>query len=307
MRRFLVLSLLAFLSSQTLLWAADGPTVKIASFNILRLGQDGYDAKRDWDKTVEVLVQFDIVSLLEVIKEDGVQTLLEKVMTRDGRDWECVSGRAVGRGSYKEHYTFIWRDEDIDLVGGSEGAYPDDGDLLEREPYFATFRAGSFDFTLVAVHSYYGDATADRQAEARLVDDVFLYVQGLDPDEDDVILMGDFDLSVSDGAWSEMEEIPAIVHLFPGTFKTTLGTNNKRSSAYDNIWLQTFYTSEYTGKQGAYDFDDELYPGIVDAFKVARSEISDHVPVWATFCADQDDDGLTAVPTVSWGKVKGDY
>jgi len=153
MKCLLLFSLATILVLTGSLACADNgrPTVKIASFNILRLGQDGYDAKKNWDKTVEIVVQFDIVSLLEVITEDAVQALVEKVETRDGKDWEYVMGPAVGRGSYKERYTFIWRDEDIYLVGGSQGMYPDEGDLLEREPYYATFRAGAFDFALVAM------------------------------------------------------------------------------------------------------------------------------------------------------------
>jgi len=105
-----------------------------------------------------------------------------------------------------------------------------------------------------------------------------------------------------------LKAINGLIPLFPGTFKTTIGTTNKRSSAFDNIWIDTDDTGrEYTGESGAYDFDDELYPGVTDAFKIAREEISDHVPVWATFYTDRDDDRATAADPVSWGKVKAGF
>ena len=80
------------------------------------------------------------------------------------------------------------------------------------------------------------------------------------------------------------------IPIFPGNFKTTLGTKHKRSKAYDNFWLDTLYTKEYSGDFGSYDFDDSLYVGIDSAWVDARKEISDHIPIWVTFYTDKDDD-----------------
>ena len=65
---------------------------------------------------------------------------------------------AVGRGS-KERYAFLYRSKLVSVVRHGE-LYPDvaDGkDDFSRDPYWATFRAGEFDFSVIAVHVIWGD------------------------------------------------------------------------------------------------------------------------------------------------------
>jgi hypothetical protein len=57
------------------------------------------------------------------------------------------------------------------------------------------------------------------------------------------------------------------------------------------IWMQQQYTdNEYTGQSGAYYYFDDLWPNDPERFKNARATISDHVPVWAEFRTDLEDD-----------------
>jgi len=67
MKRSLFVLVVLLLIAGALCADAERPTVKIAAFNILRLGQEAYDEDKDWDKTVQILAQFDIVALTEVI------------------------------------------------------------------------------------------------------------------------------------------------------------------------------------------------------------------------------------------------
>jgi len=50
----------------------------------------------------------------------------------------------------KERYAFLWRQEALRALGGG-AMLSDESDLLIREPYFASFRAGQFDFLLPIV------------------------------------------------------------------------------------------------------------------------------------------------------------
>ena len=52
---------------------------------------------------------------------------------------------------------------------------PDDGFI--REPAAADFQAGTFDFTLITVHSIFWGYKAERRAEAELLDKVYAAVQ----------------------------------------------------------------------------------------------------------------------------------
>ena len=55
-------------------------------------------------------------------------------------------------------------------------------------------QSSRFDFTLITMHSIFGDTKAERRAEVMILDDVYQVVQEADPAEQDVILLGDFNL-----------------------------------------------------------------------------------------------------------------
>ena len=51
-------------------------------------------------------------------------------------------------------------------------------DNFSRDPYWATFRAGEFDFSVIAVHVIWGEYGSDqRKAEVKALAEVYEYVQ----------------------------------------------------------------------------------------------------------------------------------
>jgi len=96
--------------------------------------------------------------------------------------------------------------------------------------------------------------------------EVFARVQEQSPCEDDVILLGDFNTPAKSRDWDALRGLPTVVNLIPG--------------------------NEFTGRAGAYYFFEDLYPNAENPYRIAREEVSDHVPVWAEFATDRpDDDG----------------
>jgi len=78
------------------------------------------------------------------------------------------------------------------------------------------------------------------------------------------------------------------MNLIPaGTLTTLKGSEQGFSSWYDHLYVNQQATTEATGKGGVYDFVVRL--GYSDT-QQARSEISDHLPVWAEFRIDVMDD-----------------
>ena len=68
-----------------------------------------------------------------------------------------------------------------------------------RDPYWATFRAGEFDFSVIAVHVIWGDTVGPRKAEVRALADVYQVCPGARTvTEDDVLLVGDFNRNPTD-------------------------------------------------------------------------------------------------------------
>jgi endonuclease/exonuclease/phosphatase family metal-dependent hydrolase len=190
--------------------------IRLASFNI-RIYSTGSRDDTELGLIADRLQQFDLVAIQELRDEEVVQRTLSILEAR-GHVYHAMVSPPVGRG-VKERYAFLWRPEKVAPVD-SGTVYSDPDDVFIREPFYASFRAGSFDFTLITIHVIFGDGVADRRAENMLLDDVYRAVQGADPNEQDVILLGDFNLPPSD---SGMIEVDATIDpVFTGDARTTI-------------------------------------------------------------------------------------
>ena len=92
----------------------------------------------------------------------------------------------------------------------------DGKDDFMRDPYWATFRAGEFDFSVIAVHVIWGERVAQRKAEVRALADVYKYVQAANGAEEDVLLVGDFNRNPTDTeSYRPIMTIPSMTRLYP--------------------------------------------------------------------------------------------
>jgi endonuclease/exonuclease/phosphatase family metal-dependent hydrolase len=268
--------------------------IRLASFNI-RIYSTGSRDDTELGLIADRLQQFDLVAIQELRDEEVVQRTLSILEAR-GHVYHAMVSPPVGRG-VKERYAFLWRPEKVAPVD-SGTVYSDPDDVFIREPFYASFVAGSFDFTLITIHVIFGDRVADRRAEAILLDDVYRTVQDADPEEQDVIFLGDFNLPPSD---SGMGEIGALLNpVITGDERTTISD----ASLYDNFWWDARFLTEWTGAAGIDRFDEAVFGNDDDAASLA---VSDHRPVWTIFSTDSDDDGLlrrTDAAPHSWADAK---
>ena len=131
-----------------------------------------------------------------------------------GRDYDYVMSPPVG-AKVKERYAFLFDPRIVRVTENGE-VFPDPNDAFLREPYFATFRAGKFDFTAIAVHVIWGDSVAQRQREVQELAKVYQAVQAADKAEQDVILLGDFNRNPDDWlAYRPLLSIPSMRHHVP--------------------------------------------------------------------------------------------
>jgi hypothetical protein len=259
--------------------------ILIASWNLKRLGAATPVAAR-----AEIIALFDLVAVQEVLDPTALDELLCVVECLTGVEWDAVISEKVGEGSAAEHYAFLFRTDRIQYAVGSGGAYAEahPGEF-SREPFFADFKAGAFDFTLVTVHITWGDSARARTAECQRLAAVWDHIQALDPLENDLILVGDFNRdkpthSAFDPLW-DMGLTPVLDAR--GT-RTTFGRTVFGGSFYDNLWIDPEYTAaELTAVFGSgTPLENTLGRGCPQAVESA----SDHCPVWAAFRTDTDDD-----------------
>jgi endonuclease/exonuclease/phosphatase family metal-dependent hydrolase len=259
--------------------SADVDTFKMASWNIRIFSKSRND--KDLREICSNLINYDFVTIIE-LRDEEILKRTQDMLAGMGRNYNYQISDEIGRG-VKERYGFLYDKAKVALVVPGK-VYSDKGDNFIREPYYASFRSGNFDFTIIATHIVWGDKISERRAEIQKLAEVYKKIQDGDPSEQDVILVGDFNREPNDEeAFSRLRSIPSMVNLFDLPQKTVIFDSN----LYDNIWFQSKYVKEYNGQKGIYKFDETDF-GNDD--KKASLAVSDHRPVWAEFSTTADDD-----------------
>ena len=259
--------------------------LKLAAWNI-RIMSDNSRTDAELEVIARTLVDYDFIAIVE-LRDEVVLKRTQEILLQMGKAYQYQLSPAVGRG-VKERYAFLYREDLVDVVEQGE-LYPDAADGIDnfsRDPYWATFRAGEFDFSVIAVHVIWGDTVGPRKAEVRALADVYRYVQEANGVEEDVLLVGDFNRNPNDAeAYGPIMAIPSMTRLFELPQKSHI----RDSSLYDNIFFQTDFVTEYLDISGIDKFDETDF-GNDD--KAANLAVSDHRPVWAVFGTNfEDDDG----------------
>jgi len=273
--------------------AAPADSIRVVSWNVLNL-----NATTPVGNRAHVIAQYDIVALQEVESRAGLKRLRVAVEKETRVPWRTVVSRRVGKGNAAEYYAFLYRSDRVKEVKGPRGIYPQSSARsFSRPPFYATFRAGQFDFTLITIHVTFATPESKRTREVQRLMNVWLYVQSRDPKENDLLLMGDFNRNgPTHAAFAPLRDELKLAHLITGddTTFTTYGTRRDRVGAawYDNIWMDAGQTGrEYAGRSGI----DYTYKHFYTRYRYphlkVRTTISDHCPVWAAFSmAGPDDD-----------------
>lgn len=241
---------------------------------------------------------------IKLVKDADLGKIIDRLSKDYGRKFKYLISPQVGwKGSrYQEHYAFLYDEALVCVVpegadGNKNGSLyhepidkPGTGmedaearrerrkvkDKFIRPPFWATFRAGNFDFSVVVVHTQPKHA----YLENKLMDEVYSHVQEKNgPDEDDVLLVGDFNLYPGSSA---LNDLPKRV---TSLFQRPLATNIRGDRLYDNIFLDEKHLQEYL--YSAIDEFDEIE---FDNNDHEADHISDHRPVWAVFSINLEDD-----------------
>jgi deoxyribonuclease-1-like protein len=306
MRRYVLISIFLCVSCFAVFAAVAGAPssglgddclLTIAAFNAMQFGWGGQRCK-DISQLAEVFEPYDVVGIVEVMRntggcseyaegDDGHLHALVAALNERSPSWAFVQSEiSVGSGSYREYYAFVYRKDRVTAIC-SGAFYPDPGSRFERPPFFASFRAGGFEFTAVLVHVLWGDGRLDPIAEVEALAGVWNHVQGLDPDQNNILLMGDFNVHTPTApAFSGLYALGVTPLLTEGGSYTTYSTRVSQISSrwYDNIWTDLTHTSPwYTGVSGVDYLHERFYTDSATPHLAVRSAISDHCPVWAQF------------------------
>jgi len=259
--------------------ATASPQITIASFNI-RIFSDKSRTDKELMYIAHILKRNDITAIQELRDENVLKRTLS-LLEPMGYPFAYEISPPVGR-EVKERYAFVYRRDKIALKETGQ-LYPMTGAQFIREPYYASFQADNFDFTLLTIHVLYGKSEQDRRPELGELAKAYQYVQNADPSEQDVIVLGDFNFDPEDYGWENLKRFETMTSLLKTPTKTTISD----TKLYDNFWFQRKYVKEYIGQTGVVKFDENIFNNDDEKAELA---VSDHRPIWARFNVTLGDD-----------------
>jgi deoxyribonuclease-1-like protein len=258
-----------------------GDVIRVASFNIQVFGQTKSAKPHVMNVLADVVRRFDVVAIQEIrSSDDTVIPNFVALINSTGRKYDYVLGKREGYTSSKEQYAFIFDTASVEVDRSCVYSVGDPDKLFHRPPLVAWFRVRgpaenqAFTFKLVNLHT--DPDRVDLERELEYLDDVLHAVrnEGVhDPssDEDDVLLLGDF--NTDERNLGPLGKESNIAWAIAGTPTNTRGTKQ-----YDNIVFKRWTTVEFTGKSGVLDLRTEFKLNDEQAL-----EVSDHQPIWAEF------------------------
>lgn len=169
--------------------------ITLASFNIQKLGSN----EKDYNALAKIISKFDIIVIQELIYHNGI----EEIMQRLPEKYDYISSKPVGTRKYKEHFAIVYNKEVVDNIK-SVGRYPDYENHFIRPPEAFYIKSNKLDIVVIPVHSIFGKNESQRAYEASKYHLVLEYYKQK-TGQDDIIIMGDFNLPANDRAFNKLK------------------------------------------------------------------------------------------------------
>lgn len=241
--------------------------IKICSWNVENIGKSKSDADIEFIATM--LRDFDIVALQEVVAGYGGAQAVAKLadaLNRKGAKWEYVVSDPTTGSTYKtERYAFLWKSHRLKIKGTPwlEKKYQT---LIDREPFYATFKTGNEEFTLANFHAI----TKSKQPETEIK--YFKFLPSQYPNLN-LIFIGDFNCPQSHTVFTPLKNM-GYISVFKNQ-KTSLKKECKKgnclASEFDNIWFDE-KKNKVINREVIHFYEN------FESLDKAR-KISDHIPI----------------------------
>ncbi len=282
-------------------------TLNIATWNIREFGK-----KRRSSAAIhyiaEILSQFDLIAIIEV--RDNLADM-NRVIDVLGPQWSVLFSdfNADAQGN-RERIAYLYDSRAVTFTGLAAESDPPrakdktTGEYVPaitwwRSPYMASFKAGNFDFILLAAHIRWGgEDAAARIPELKMLAD---WIDARSREEftvdKDIILLGDFNIPKIDD--DLFKAITSKGLTIPEALRGVNGSDLAQNKRYDQILHYTRYTKTFTDKGGVLDFYQKDWRSLFPADEYSEMtqtaftyQISDHLPLWVQIDTWVDDEEL---------------
>lgn len=289
-------------------------SINIATWNIREFGRQrngGFRSDAAIHYIAEILGQFDLIAVIELRDNLGD---LERVMRILGPYWKVLFSdyNADPQGN-RERIAFLYDERAVVPTGLAAEADPpreldpSTGEFVPaitwwRSPYMASFRAGSFDFVLLAVHVRWGKSEASRARElgllAKWLDE---RIKDKNNDEKDIIVCGDFNTPDHTGPLFQALASKGLERP-EGLQAVSVGTNLAMNKRYDQFLHYRRFTSTAKSQGGALNFFRNDWQALFSkkhfptmTLPEFTYQLSDHLPLWIQLDTNNVDEQLDQI------------
>ena len=254
----------------------------IATWNIQHFSNN--KTKRALQYIADICERFDIIALQEVKTDLRGLSKLQNLLPGN---YKILVSDPTGN---HERFAFLY-DKRTAIPSGlvCEIGFPikaktHQGYQLHRMPYCASFKAGRFDFVIASAHIYYGKTKEEKKERKKEIETLAKYIYKRSKTNQnkvfdrDFFIVGDFNIEeYGDKFFTALEsngfKMPEKMN--------NLKTNFLRNATYDKIaWVERD-SFQFTGNSNVVPFGEVLFQD--QSPKGGKSQISDHLPVWAEF------------------------
>ena len=256
---------------------------RVASFNIKVFGDTKMSNQTVVAELVDIFQRYDMVAVQEIkdIDEEVPYLFLDELNNFNNlsnsnvSEWKMVlserSGTQEDDKHSQEQYAFYYRPTVFAALDNGTLYDDSNSDSFQREPFMAKFllldsngNSTGTDIVFVNIHTKPTLAVEEMSA----LGDVVSWGQENYSQDDDYIILGDFNGDCSYASYNELVELPIssenYTWLIPDDADTTVGDSR---CAYDRIVSTSQLDGRLTGIWGV----DEAISGVA---------VSDHKPVW---------------------------
>ncbi|XP_069792350.1 deoxyribonuclease-1-like [Narcine bancroftii] len=282
--------------------------MKIAAFNIQRLGTNKISQPTIVSRIVKILLRYDIILIMEVFDKTGdvSSQLLDELNKQAASHYSSTLSNPLGRGSYKEQYLFIYRNDMVQMERFFQ--YDDmqlgDEDAFSREPFVIQFKSPTTDLSTLSLLHCQDEAQHEREEQhlvfcpvvqdfvliplhttpkdsVKEIDELYDVTQKVikDWNTENIMILGDFN---ADGDYVSKRKMKTIRLRTDSNFHWLIGDDEDTTArlstdqAYDRIVVygNTFYQGIVPNSAKTFNFQEELQLTEEQAL-----DISDHYPV----------------------------
>jgi len=266
---------------------------RVCSWNMRRLGNQFDQRPKDMKSAAKIIKDnCDLVAVQEDMATTGASLNagydeLQKAL--GPRYWGGLATSQPApfpQSSSSEHYSFFFRKSQVNVCenwGSEAKRLPDPEDIYLREPAFGCFKFKSSEHELVLAgyHAIFGEP-ADRKREVGFLDDdndrdgkkddLFELMKASRPNDPDVVLVGDFNLSAND----LKTVLPRYVDHTIGDGSTLNMQDGISANQYDHVLVMEGARMLAAGTKPAQVLDVRTVKE--DGVSFYRS-VSDHLPI----------------------------